>query len=238
MMNEMIELDLRDILRVLVKRVWIIALCAVIAGTAALVYTVNFVAPQYTASICMYVNNNSGKDSDYISSNDLSVATKLVATYVNIIRSDAVLEKVVDDAGLMLSASQIRGMVEATAVGKTEMFEVSVTSTNPQMSADIANTIAKIAPDHISSIIEGSTEKIIDYAKVPAQPSGPDYTQNAIMGFSCGLLLAILVIVIIHLADTRVKSDHELKNICRIPVLGRIPNLDTENNKPSKGLKR
>ena len=237
-MNETIELDLYDLLRALIKRIWIIGLCAVIAGAAALIYTMNFVAPQYTASICIYVNNNSDRESNYISSSDLSAASQLVATYVKIVQSDAVLEKVASDAGVILSAAQIRSMIETSTVSKTGMFEVMVTSTNPQMSADIANTIAKIAPDQITAIIEGSSAKIIDYAKVPRKPSGPDYVKNMTVGFVCGLVLSVLAVAIVHLADNRVKGEQDLKNICKIPVLGRIPNLDTEAKKPSKGLKR
>ena len=237
-MTETIELDLREIWRVLLKRIWIIVLCTVIAGTAVLIYTVNFVPPQYTASVSMYVNNNSGKDSDYISSGDLAVALRLVETYVNIIQSDSVLEKVADDTGLMLTARQIRSMLSASAVGETEMFKVTVTSTNPQMSADIANTIAKIAPGEISTIIEGSTAKIIDYAKVPAEQSGPNYLLNTITGFLCGFLLSVLVIVVAHMADNRVKGEQDLKHLCAVPVLGRIPDLDVVMKKTTKGLRR
>ena len=237
-MNDMVEVDLQDFLRVLIKKAWLVGLCAVVAASVSLIYTMNFVAPQYTASICMYVNNSSNRDSDYISSGDLSAASQLVATYAKIVESDAVLEKVAADAGLVLSASQIRDMIETSTVSKTGMFEVTVTSTNPQMSADIANTIAKIAPEQITAIIEGSSAKIIDYAKKPARPSGPDYAKYASVSFFCGLLLALVAVAVVHLADNRIKGELELQSICKIPVLGRIPNLDMETKKPSKDIKR
>ena len=138
-MGESVEIDLRELFKVLLKRAWIVILCAVIVGTSVLVYTVNFVTPQYKANVTIYVNNNSGKDSSYISSSDLAVALRLVSTYVNIIQSNTVLEKVIAEAGMQLTTEQVRSMISAEVVGETEMFRVTVTTANPQMSADLAN---------------------------------------------------------------------------------------------------
>ena len=91
-MNEIREIDLNKIFKVLLKRVWVIVLCAVLAGALTLVYTVNFVTPMYTASVAMYVNNNNNTAySGTVSSSNLAVALQLVKTYVNIIQSDTVL---------------------------------------------------------------------------------------------------------------------------------------------------
>ena len=227
-MTEMIELDLSDLWRVLIKRIWIIVLCTAIAGAAALVYTVGFIEPQYTAKVTMYVNNKSGENTDYVSSGELTAALRLVGTYVNIINSDSVLEKAANDSGLMMEADQIRSMLSASAVSNTEMFTVSVTCANPQMAADIANAVARVAPDEISKIIEGSSAKIIDYAKVPTRKSSPNNLANVLTGLAIGFLLAVLAVVIIHLADNRVRGERELEQICAVPVLGRIPDLDVE----------
>lgn len=227
-MNETMEIDLREVGKTIIKRIWIIALCAVIVGASVLVYTVNFVTPQYQANVTIYVNNNSSGDENYISSSDLAVALRLVATYVNIIQSNTVLEEVVDEAGLLLSPDQVRRMISAEAVGETEMFRVTVTTPNPQMSADLANAIAKVAPDKIAEIIEGSSAKIIDYARVPEGRCSPNYVTNTIIGALVGAVLAIVVILLQSLLDVRVKTEEDLQNIYNIPVLGTIPDLSAD----------
>lgn len=237
-MNENVEIDLREFFRVLLKKIWIVALCAVLFAASVLVYTMNFVTPTYKASVSIYVNNNSGNDSSYISSADLAVALRLVATYVNIIQSDTVLDKVIEETGLMLTASQVRSMISAEAIGETEMFRVTVTTPNAQMSADLANAIAAVAPDEITQIIEGSSAKIIDYAKVPESQSSPNYASSAILGGFVGAALAVLVILIQTLMDVRIKSEEDLAKICSIPVLGVIPQLSSEPNKPGKKARR
>ena len=236
--NVEIEIDLRDFLKLLLKRIWIVFLCALIVGTTVLVYTVNFVTPMYESSVSIYVNNNSGTDNRYISSGDLAVALRLVATYVNIIQSDTVLENVIEETGLLLSPDQLRKMISAEAIGETEMFRVTVTTPNPQMSADLANAIASVAPGEISNIIEGSSAKIIDYAKVPKNQSAPNYTINTILGVLIGIIMAVVAIFVQMLLDVRIKTEEDLTKLHPIPVLGVIPDLAKESKLRSKKARR
>lgn len=233
-MNENIELDLRDIFKVLLKRAWMIVLCAVILATSVCVYTMNFVTPKYEASVTMYVNNNTGKNSNNISSADLAVALRLVSTYVNIIQSNKVLEKVIAETGMNLSVGQVRGMISAEVVDETEMFRVRVATSNPQVSADIANAIAAVAPNEISEIIEGSSAKVIDYARVPTSRSSPNYVSSAMLGAVAGAVLAAAVIVLCTVLDTRIKHEEDLKKICDVPVLGVIPDLSVDKKKQGR----
>jgi capsular polysaccharide biosynthesis protein len=237
-MSETVEIDLKDFNRVILKKFWLVALCAIILAASVLVYTVNFVTPTYRASVSIYVNNNSGADDSYISSADLAVALRLVATYVNIVQSDTVLDKVIEDKGLMITAAQLRSMITAEAIGETEMFEVTVTTPNPQLSADIANAIAKVAPTEIAHIIDGSTAKVIDYAKVPTRQASPNYMMNALIGGAIGAVLVVLVLFLQYMMDTRVKNEEDLTRICPIPVLGVIPQLSSGSKKAGTMTRR
>lgn len=237
-MNDVIDIDLGEFFRVLITKIWVVALCAVILGMSVLVYTVNFVSPQYNASVSIYVNNNSGtSDGTYISSSDLAVALRLVETYVNIIQSDTVLEQVIQESGLNLTAGQVRGMISAEAIGETEMFKVTVKTPNAQMSANLANAIATVAPGAIAEIIDGSTAKIIDYAKVPKSASSPNYVVNTILGAAGGAAVAILIILLQTMFDVRIKNEEDIAKISTIPVLGVIPQLATDNKTKSTGKK-
>ena len=233
-----IEIDLKEFFRVLLRRSWIIILCAVLLGTSLLVYTMNFVAPKYQASTSIYINNNSGHSGDSVSSGDLAVALRLVASYANIIKSERVLNKVIEKTGLVMSPAQLQGMVKAEPMGETEMLEVTITTPNAQMSADIANAIAEVAPGEIKEIIEGSSAKIVDYAKVPSSPSSPNYVTSFILGAAIGAFLVIGVLLLQMVTDARIKSEDDLTRICAIPVLGTIPQLTTGQQTTGKNTRR
>ena len=52
-MNDTIEIDLKELGSAILKHIWVIILCAVIAGLGMLVYTANFVTPTYKADVTM-----------------------------------------------------------------------------------------------------------------------------------------------------------------------------------------
>lgn len=232
-MNETIELDLKEIGAAILKYLWAIILCAVIGGLLMLTYTVNFVTPTYKAGVTMYVNNSSGVNGQYMSSNDLAVAQRLVETYTNIIASHTVLSKVAEASGLQITADQLRGMLAASAVGETEMFTVAVIAPDPQMAADLANVIAEVAPAEINKIIPGSTAKVVDYAQMPKSRYAPSYTSNTVLGFLLGGILAAAVVVILQVLDTRLTKKEDLERICGVPVLGMIPNAEEQTQSAS-----
>ena len=234
-MEKTIEIDLREVFSALLRRIWLIILSAVLAGSLVLGYTVMFVTPQYKATVSMYVNNKSNTSGNTsISSSDLSVALRLVTTYVNIIKSDAVLEKVAQEVAQetqkLYTAAQLRGMLSAASVDETEMFEFSISHPDPLMAQTIANAIARIAPGEIATIIEGSSAKIIDLAKVPSTYYTPSYPRNALLGAAVGMFLAAAVVVLQVILDGRIKSEDDLAKICNAPVLGSIPDFLAENN--------
>lgn len=224
-MNEGKEIDVLALGKEIVRRAWIVVLCAVILGAAMLVYTVNFVQPQYKAQVTFYVNNNVGNNSGSVSSTDLNVALRLVNSYVKIVVRDVVLDPVIEELNLDMSAAALRSMVSAKVADNTEIFTVEVTTPHPQMSADVANKIAELAPDIISEVISGSIATPFERAKVPKAASGPNYWTAAASGAAVGAALAIIGIVLYMYFDVYVKTEEDIKNICKVPILGIIPDF-------------
>lgn len=239
-MDELKEINIKELVKGIMKRAWIVALCTVVFAFSAWIYTANFVEPTYKATVTMYVNNNAETSSGSVSSTNLAVALQLTKSYVNIIQSESVLDKVVEKAQLTsVDAAYIRRMMSAEVMAETEMFEVSIISPNPKMSADIANAIATYAPEEIRQIIEGSNAKVVDYAKVPERPHSPNKATNTILGGLIGALLAVAVVSVFILSDNRIKEKEDLTQICRLPVLGEIPDFmeavkNTEQNENRK----
>ena len=221
------ELDLKSFAKDIMKRAWIIALCAVVFAVATLVYNVNFVEDTYKADITMYVVNKTTGEGTGMSSQGLAVSLQLTKSYVNLIQTDRVLDKVVEKAQMTsVTAADIRKMMTVEVMDETEMFKVSIVSRNPKMSADIANAIASIAPDEIWQITGGSSVEVVDYAKVPTSRYAPNYTTVTILGALAGAAVAVAAIAIFLLSDTRVKGKADLEEICKIPVLGSIPDFN------------
>lgn len=231
--NEMIEIDLQKLFMRWLEKWWIIAFCGIFFACVSLFYTVNFITPLYKANITAYVNNvRAGNQIESISSSSLSTSKALVQTYIRIISSDTVLEMVAEAAEVDYTANDIRGMLSAEQVGETELFKVYVSHADPEMTVRIANAIAEVIPTAISEIVEGSSTKIIDYAKVPNHRYTPSYTRNTVLGGIVGGVLSVAAITIFFLLDVRIKEAEDLMQY-DYPILGQIPNFEQVSTKRS-----
>lgn len=235
--RDMVEIDLWKLLAVFLQRWKLLVVSGVAGALLALVYTLALVTPLYRASVMVYVNNIQANETiEYISASNLATAQQLVNTYVNIIRSNTVLEKVVESGGFEYKIEQIRQMMTASQVDETELFEVHISHPDPVMAAKIANAIADVAPGEIAEIVEGSSTKIIDYAKVPEQPYTPSVFRNFVLGGVLGGMLAAAYIFLGYLMDVRVKDEEDLAMLFDdIPLLGQIPAFDeTDKSKDAR----
>ncbi len=219
-----VEIDVMKLLLLYLSKWWLILLCAVVGAGIMFLYTKNFITPLYQAKVTIYVNNAvSGQQIESVSGSNLSASQQLVNTYVNILRSDTVLEKVVDSTGLDLTAEEIREIMSASQVDGTELFDIYISDPDPEMAAFIANKMAEVAPGEIEEFVEGSSTKIVDYAKVPEEPYTPSYKKNLALGAIAGILLIVVILTVRDLLDVRIKSEEDLAEISDLPVLGRIP---------------
>lgn len=232
-MENIKEINLAELLSALLRKLWLIVLCAVVAGALTYFYTANFIEPIYRSRITVYVNNtaveNNNHNNNSISATDLATSQRLVATYINILKSDRVLQPVADSVGGGVTPSYIRSLMTASSLEETEVFEVVIAHSDPELAAKIANAIADVAPDHIAEIVEGSSTKIIDRAKVASIPYSPNKSRNTFIGIFAGAVLAACFVILQTLLDVRVKGEEDLAQISNAPVLGLIPDLAMES---------
>lgn len=221
------EIDLTKLFKVLFSH--IITITAVtLAGIVLGYFATRFVIkPKYTAHVKLYVNNiNTNKSSTVISSSEITAAKALVDTYTVILKTEPTLEKIIDKAGLSCDTNELAGMISAKSVNDTEIFEVDVTNHSPEVAQRTAEAIAEILPDSISSLVDGSSVRIVEHAKLPVKPSSPNLRKNILLGGVGALLLILAFYVIRFLTDTNIHSEDDLRDYFDIPVLGVIPDME------------
>lgn len=229
-------LDIKQILHILVRRLWIIVLCLIIGGLGAFCATKFLVTPLYTSTTTMYVNNKVIGESEKvnaISGSDLSTSQKLISTYSQIAQTPEVLEQVIQKLKLDMSVGQVRSMLAFGAVGETEIMKITATSEDPQLAANIANAVAEFAPGRISSVIkiDESSVSVLEPAKPAGGPSSPNVMKNSLMGALAGAVLAVLIILLIEMFDTTVRGEEDLTEHYKIPVLTCVPELESTTKK-------
>jgi capsular polysaccharide biosynthesis protein len=218
-LDEYREISLKELFVCLWEKIWVIILSTLIFGVVSYFITLYLITPEYESYVTLYVNNKT-ESTGSLTSSDVSAAKSLVDTYITIIESNSVVDEVVLQAGFTSTAEQIRKMISAKSINNTEVFQVSITGPSAQNNAIIANLIADIAPAKISEIVEGSSVKIIDRAQVPVLPISPNMTKNVIIAAFLGFILSSMIIVLIHMFDTTIRNENDIKAFCNLPVLG------------------
>lgn len=221
-----IDIDLKKIFFMMRKRVVYILLVTLLGGVAAGCFTEFFIDQKYTSNITLYVYSDTDQLSTQssISYNDYTASTALVKSYLEVLNSDAVLDKVAEQVGLE-DASQVRSSISASQKEDTNVFKVTVTTTNPKTSQAIANAVADVAPEEIARIIKAGGANVIDYAKEPKSPSSPNLKKNIFIGLMCGFILSFLFFFIKEALNSTVTSVKDLEREFSIPVLGTVPRL-------------
>lgn len=219
------EISLLEILSILWHKAWLIVLCVVLGGALGFGISRYMIEPTYTSRISMYVNNNKERSESQLNINDINASQKLVATYIEILKSNVVLDKVITQMGLPYSSEALRGMITTSALNSTEILQVKVTTNNPEEAAAIANTLAEIAPPEIIRVIQAGGVELIDSAVANPVPVGPNVRLNSVIGALLGAVLASLGVLVAAMLDTRVKTEEQLQKQYDLPVLGVIPDI-------------
>ena len=228
-----IEFDLRRLLPAILSKIWLIVLVSLLCGMLSLGSTLLLKTPMYKASTMFYVNNSVslGDASIDISSGDISTSKSLVNSYIVILRTRGTLMDVIDYAGSDRSYGELLSMVSASSVNKTEIFQVTVVSEDPQEAVDLANAIAHVIPKRISSVIEGSSAKVVDYPVRPGSPFTPNYTKDTALGLLVGLLLSVCAIVLLEILDVAIRDEEDLQSFCSYPILASVPDMTVTSKK-------
>ena len=223
------SLDLMDFLAILLRRIWLIVLISFVGFLLAFGYTKILVTPLYTSAIKLYVTNNTAQDNqNRINYNDITAAQMLVNTYGVIIQSNNVLSDVIISENLKYTANQLRRSIRIKPIEDSQVLEVSVTTSDPKVSADIANAIANTAPEKIIEITKTGGVGVVDYASPNLNPSSPKLLFNCFVGILLGGAIAVFYIVIREMLDDHIKDEEELKKFYNIPLLGSIPVLNSQ----------
>lgn len=232
--NREMEIDVKRLVGAVWEKKWLILAAAVVCAVATLLGTFFFVTPQYESSAMFYVNNNSlsvGDATFSIDSGDISASKSLVNSYIVILNTRESLNDVIDYAGVDRTYSELKRMITAASVNSTEIFEVVVTSSDPVEAEKIADAIAYILPKRISTIIEGTSAKVVDAAVVPSSPSSPSYTVNTMVGFLIGFGLMMGAIILYEIFDVTIRTEEDIAQYCKYPVLAAVPDMTA----PGKG---
>lgn len=217
------EVDLSQLGRIFLKRLWLILAVAVICGIAFFAHSKLFIKPTYRSYFTAYVNNKITDTGVNTSTGDLTASMGLVYVYEDIMTSRSVLMQAAEECGTTFG--KIASSVTASVSDTAPVVTVVVETTDRKLSLKLAQKIAEIAPIKVAEVVDGSSMRIIDEPLAPAGPASPNSPRRMLSGFMIGFLLAALVLVFRDLIYDTVQSGEDMERRYGVPTIGHIPDV-------------
>ena len=239
------ELDLKELFNIFWSKKVQIILIVLIFMVIGIIYTMGFVSPVYTSETTLLLAGSGDEEqqsstANSITTTDLTLNSKLVSTYSVLIGSKDVLSQVISNLGLDISWESLKNNVKVSSVEDTEVLKISVTNSNPQYAADLANEIANVFKDKVvADIYNINNVHIVDEAEVNNVPSNINHAKDIFIFAFIGIVVAVIYVLIANMLDTTIKSADDIEKQFKLPVLASIPiyGADIQKKKAKGGRK-
>jgi capsular polysaccharide biosynthesis protein len=227
---EEMEIDLREILHIIRKRIWILITIPLIGVLISAVVSFFVLTPIYEASTTLIVGRQTFKDPDSeIEYSNLRAYQQLVKTYGEIAKSRSISREVIEKLNLEMTPEQLQNSLKVTTVGDTELMKISVENPSPEMAKNIANTLASVFSERIIEIKKVDTVSVIDPAITPQNPIKPKKELNIAIAAVLGVMIALGIIFLLEYLDNTVKTIADVEKYLELPTLGTIPKITEED---------
>lgn len=224
------KIDLIELLYALLNRWYIILLTGFLCAMIGLLYTMFTVPETYQSKTSIYIYN---QQSEKISSADLQIGYVLTKDYEVLVKSRTVLEDVIQKLNLNLGYGQLRGMISVSVPNSTRIVEISVVTTDPYLSRDIADMVRIVASQNIAEVMGVDAVNVVEEANLPEGKSGPNLSRSTVLGGCFGVALACGLILLMYFVNDTIRTQDDVERYLELSTLGVIP-LDENLANPKK----
>lgn len=234
------EFSLLDILRIVLKKIWLVLGVAIVFFAAALLYCKLVATPLYSASSSIIISNgaldHTTTNINKIQSADLATSLALTQPITDILNTKGMYTTVADNTNLGYSADQLKGMFSLSFRKDSIIIDVKITSANPEHSIALANAFVRLAPDYLVTKVPSAQLTINEEAQAAAQVA-PRTMLTCIAAFLLGAVLVIAILMIFNALDQTIKGEESIVANYNIPVLGMVPDFDNYQKSTKGGQK-
>lgn len=218
------ELDLKELLFMILSKWYLILLFVLIGVSLSGVYCFNMLEDVYTTQSSMIVLVESDENNEMT---NFTYGQRLVDTYTELAKSEQVVDRL-ELLGLPYSRSQYKNMMSLSGVKDTVVIKLTVEGNDKEDITLIANE-TMFAIQELSAEYQGFDNiEILDLAKVPTAPSGPNRMLYIAIGLVLGGMIGVGLVLLNEFFDTSIKSSKDIERKLHLRVLSVIPDYEHE----------
>ena len=234
------ELDLKKLFTMFwTRKIQIIVIVIVFALVGA-IYTLGFTMPVYSArTTLLLATQQVSTENSGTMNTDVTLNTKLVSTYSELIKSNDVLREVKQNLHSDVSENQMKKNIKVSSVKDTSIIEITVLNESASVAADIANEIANVFSDKVKDYYKIDNVHVVDKAEPSNSPSNINHRRDILIFTLIGIVISVLYVLLSNLFDTTISVQDDFEKEYGVTVLAEIPTCDFDGlAKRKKGGKR
>lgn len=161
-MKSLLEIELKHILRAIRRWWWIPVLLTIVFGLLAYGLA-SMQEPAYTARTQLLVTPPTTNSALIVQESNQA------ETYRSLVESGPVLDRVIEDLGLDSNRLELAERINAVVLFNTQIIEITVTDTDSQRAADIANSVAQNFQAQVANLTTGQLEGSLEELQAEAE---------------------------------------------------------------------
>jgi capsular polysaccharide biosynthesis protein len=221
-MNDEIEIDLLEIVRLIRARIWIILLTGILTAAVAGLISNFLLTPIYTSTSKLYIVNKSTSITS-LALQDLQLGAQLTQDYMVLVKSRPVVTQVIDNLELDMSYEEMLSVISISNPTNTRILEITAEYPDPFLAKRIVDEFATVSTSRIAKIMDTSEPTVVEEGYMQPNPSSPNTKRNVLIGGILGLFLAAGIVVVLFLLDDTIKDSEDIEKYLGLNTLGLIP---------------
>ena len=230
-----ITISLVDLWGIFMRRLVPMIIAGVIAIGALFAYSQLMVTPLYRSTATLYILKTDN-DANYSAQNsDFTLALNIVNDCTFIIKSNKVLNAVINELDLSMSSGTLSRRVSTSNPANTRILQVSVDMEDPNLAKQIVDKICEIGAVAIHDAMNLDQVTLFAYGNIPSSQSNRIRLRvYAVAGVGAAAAV-YAVFFVLFLLDDKIKTEEDVTKYLSVSVLGEIPNANQSKKRGRYG---
>ena len=215
-------MTLLELLQLMRKHLKLMIILPVVCALVAAAVSYAMLPNTYTASTSMYVlaKQSANSSDNGVNYSNLNASQMLANDVSTLLKSD----RIANDTAKDLHLDSLKGYsTKVTSETTSRVITLEVTGADPHTAATISNEMASNVSKVAQEVMDVQSVNVIDEATAPTAPSGPNRPMYVAVAFLAGLFIAIAIVVVSDMLNTKVRNADEIEELLGLPVIGRMP---------------
>lgn len=220
------ETELKDVIKMITNRFWLILLIVVGLTSLVAVYTYLIAEPVYEATTKIIVNKTRSIDGQReININDVETNLRIIKTYKELLKTEWMMQDVlVQHPEFNLTVKELLKKIKVIESADSQVMTFSVTDRSYPNAAAIVNAITQQFGKKIPELIEVNNITILNEADVNDKPNpvSPNRLFNMIIAIGLSLIIGVGLAILLDYFDDTIHTEQDINRIFDTPMLGMI----------------